>query len=374
MDPAARYDVPEDDYIQAACERAITEGVNPAHLTFIKNGYTAVAGILTKGKGPVLALRFDMDALPLSESQSPDHLPQREGFGSIHPDCMHACGHDLHMAIGLGVAKTLASSPFNGTLKLIFQPAEEGVRGAGSIVKSGFLEDVDYILAQHVWSQMPLGEIVCAMNGTLATHKLDVRFSGQAAHAGINPREGKNALLAAAKATVKLHQLALSLPEKHWVNCAVLQAGNARNIIPDEALLKIETRAPAEKSHQSLYQQSLEILEESANAANCQFTIEKMGEATAVPCSEDLAKRVYKTASEIDFFHAPLLSDTKNRGSEDFTIMLEKVKNRGGQGTFIGIGAQTNGHGHHTSNFDVDEAVMEPVCELLCRLSREILR
>ena len=109
-------------------------------------------GILRCGEGPTVAMRFDIDALGVFEEHDPSHRPAKEGFNSVNEGFMHACGHDGHATIGLGVAKVLMSikDQLHGTVKLIFQPAEEGVRGAKSIVDNGHLDGVDYLIGSHV--------------------------------------------------------------------------------------------------------------------------------------------------------------------------------------------------------------------------------
>mgnify|MGYP002671194830 FL=1 len=114
----------------------------------VRAGYTGVVAVLRCGEGATLAMRFDIDALPMAECPQETHRPTREGFASVNPGMMHACGHDGHAAIGLGVAHILAAhrDELRGTVKLIFQPAEEGVRGAKSIVENGHLDGVDYLI------------------------------------------------------------------------------------------------------------------------------------------------------------------------------------------------------------------------------------
>ncbi len=104
-----------------------------------------MVGILENGSGPVVGLRFDIDAVDINECQDPGHRPVREGFVSINDDAAHACGHDGHAAVGLGVAEVLMAvrDEIEGTVKLVFQPAEEGVRGAKAMVSAGVVDDVD---------------------------------------------------------------------------------------------------------------------------------------------------------------------------------------------------------------------------------------
>ncbi len=123
---------------------------------------------------------------------------------------MHACGHDGHTAIGLGLAHTLKQfeSGLHGVIKLIFQPAEEGTRGARAMVDAGVVDDVDYFTAVHIGTGVPAGTVVCGSDNFMATTKFDAHFTGTAAHAGAKPEDGHNALLAAAQATLALHAIA----------------------------------------------------------------------------------------------------------------------------------------------------------------------
>ena len=130
-----RMGLPTVARLDAAYDRALKAGADARWLRAMKGGKTGVVGILRGGEGPVVALRFDLDALPLAESDADDHVPVREGFASTWQGTMHACGHDGHTAIGLGVAKLLAThrTQLRGTVKFLFQPAEEGVRGADAM-------------------------------------------------------------------------------------------------------------------------------------------------------------------------------------------------------------------------------------------------
>ena len=144
---------------------------------------------------PVFALRFDIDGLPVKEASDPEHLPLSLGFQSRHAGCMHACGHDGHAAIGLGCARLLQKlrHHLSGTVRLIFQPAEEGARGAAPVVEKGWLSDASYFLAGHITgrdyggSEEPDAVPVCS---SLATTKFDAVFHGRSCH-GASPRRAR---------------------------------------------------------------------------------------------------------------------------------------------------------------------------------------
>ena len=157
---------------------------------------------------------------------------------------MHACGHDGHVAIGLALAERLKQNPdFAGTVRFLFQPAEEGGRGARAMLNAGALEGVDRFVALHLGLDLPLGHVVGGAVGAFATTKLRARFTGVASHAAAAPQDGRNALAAAAAGTLAV------LGQPRWsttdtrVNVGTLRAGDGVNIIPAWAELTAETRA-----------------------------------------------------------------------------------------------------------------------------------
>jgi len=179
---SARMGVPPDAMVEQHRRRALDQGGDADLLKVMRGGFTGAIGTRSQGRGPVIALRFDIDALELLESNEASHRPTREGFASLNDGVCHACGHDGHVAIGLGVARVLSHLPAGlpGTLRLIFQPAEEGVRGARAIVAAGHLSDVDYVIGCHLLSGWAVGEFVSGLGGYAATRKFDVRFLGEA--------------------------------------------------------------------------------------------------------------------------------------------------------------------------------------------------
>ena len=206
----ARMGVPSEQILSESYERAKKQGADPDFIEAVEGGMTGVIGILRCGEGPTVAMRFDIDALGVIESKDADHIPEREGFTSVNDGSMHACGHDGHAASGLGVAEVLMQikDKLHGTVKLIFQPGEEGLRGAKSIVANGHLDDVDYVLGSHTTGEDDEGsDITPGSYGSLASYKYDVTYRGVSAHAGGSQQLGKNALLAAAAAVTNLYAI-----------------------------------------------------------------------------------------------------------------------------------------------------------------------
>jgi aminobenzoyl-glutamate utilization protein A len=325
------------------------------------------------GTRPELFLR-NFDALDLQESECPSHRPAAEGFASVNEGVSHACGHDGHAAIGLAVAHVLTQFPdaMGGTVRLIFQPAEEGVRGAAAMVSAGVLDDVDFLVGLHLYSGWPTGQLTPGQSGFLATRKFDAWFEGQAAHAGGGPHRGKNAMLAAATAVLNLHALPRHREGASRVNVGRLTAGMGRNVICPNAHLVIETRGQTTAIDAMMYERAIRILEGAAAMHDCGLTVREMGRAESATSDPKLADRVAEIATHLDGYttRAPEMSG----GSEDFTVMMRKVQGNGGLATNIGFGADLGGFGHHTPIFDFDEGALRMATALLSHVTLALLR
>ena len=369
-----RMGLPSPDALEKNWLRGVQQGGDPEYLDLVKGGFTGVVGILQTGPGPVLGFRFDMDAVDINESQQPAHRPFREGFASVNDGSAHACGHDGHTAIGLGVAEVLAAAQgrLQGTVKLIFQPAEEGVRGAKAMVSAGVVDDVDYLVGHHLYSGWQLGEIDPGRGGYLATAKFDALITGEAAHAGGRPNEGRNALLAAATAVLNLHAMPRHKDGATRINVGKLVAGTGRNVICPSAHLLVETRGATSEVNEHAYEYAVRVLESAATMHGCTLEIRAMGGAQSGNSDVELAGRVRKLAQRLGGFS--LRPPDASGGSEDFTYMMERVQQRGGQATCIGIGADLGGWGHHTAEFDFDEHALGLAINLLSELAVNLLR
>ncbi|MGL5567326.1 MAG: amidohydrolase, partial [Plesiomonas sp.] len=182
--------------VAAEKARARRQGAHPDWLERIGD-VTGLMGELDTGRpGPTLAFRFDIDAVEVEESDAEQHQPQQEGFASHNKGWMHACAHDGHTAIGMGLASSLMAmkEQLCGRIKLFFQPAEEGCRGGKALAAGGALDDVDALLSLHIGIHAGSGELVINPTEFLCSTKFDVHFMGTAAHAGLEPNAGSNAL------------------------------------------------------------------------------------------------------------------------------------------------------------------------------------
>lgn len=341
-------------------------------------GYTGVIGILSCGAGPTVALRFDIDALGVLESEAQNHRPSAEGFRSVVPGVMHACGHDGHTAIGLGTAEVLSKvrEHLHGTVKLIFQPAEEGVRGARAIVAKGHLDDVDYFLGTHV---APAdgpddGAVTPATYGSLATSKYDVIYRGAAAHAGGFPEQGRNALLAAANAALNLAAIPRHSAGASRINVGTLHAGTGRNVIPDYAKLELETRGETTEINSFMEDCARRVCESAAAMYGCAFTMIKMGAADSHHSDLDLADRI-AAMLEQHYPDIPVSSvrNARNWGSEDISLMMNRVQEHGGKATCM-RSVTSMAAPQHTADFDIDEKVIEDGIRVFSAAVYELLR
>lgn len=362
MCETARMGLPSKRVLTLNYKRAILQGADPYYLEKVKDGFTAVAGIIKNGDGPVVAIRFDMDALSIMEDDSADHNPGKFGFISCNPGAMHACGHDGHTAIGLTVAKILSEikEHLHGTLKLIFQPAEEGVRGAKSIATSGFLDDVDYIFAGHIWQQAP-GEdydIYLGMDETFATTKLDVIYHGVSSHAAGMPQFGKNALLSAASCILNLHSIPRNSDGCTRINVGTINAGTGRNVVPETAKLEIEVRGATTELNNYMEVYATDVIRGAALMHDTIVEINKMGKAYSLECDKkmmDIIRHVcddhLKNIKVAPKYLSPL------DGSDDFSYMMATVQAHGGIATYMKLTTDLAASPHNCA-YDFNENVL----------------
>lgn len=368
----SRMGVPNSSTLLENEKRAITEGANPHWVNKMSGGHTAVVGVLKSDKpGPIVALRFDIDSLDMVESNSCDHIPAKKGFRSLHEGMMHACGHDGHATIGIGVAKLLMDQidSITGEVRILFQPAEEGARGGKSMVDKGWLDGVDYFFTGHIaFQSFKLGEIVASVGGFLATTKIDVSYKGKAAHAGNNPEKGKNALLAAASASLHLHGISRHSNGKTRINIGTLNAGTSRNVIPDYATMSVETRGETAELNEYMTGEAIRIIENTAKLYDVQCHWEIAGKAPDAMSNEELIPLIEQNAQEIKSISS-VVPYKDLGGSEDAVYMINRVQEQGGQATYMLFGSPIPA-GHHEVKFDFNEDVLLPSTELLTRLVR----
>ncbi|MDQ2071975.1 amidohydrolase [Haloarcula sp. NS06] len=353
VDGDARMAVPNDDELEDWQQKARDAGAREDVLEAAAGGFTGALAVLEQGEGPTVALRVDIDALPITEADSVAHAPATEGFRSTNEGYMHACGHDAHATIGLGVLEAVKKSDFRGTFKFVFQPAEEVIGGGKAVAESGHLDDVDHLLAIHIGLDHPTGEIVAGVRGFLAVRQFRATFTGETAHAGGHPAQGRDAVQALATAVQNLHAIRRHGDGATRVNAGVVEGGTATNIVPGEATLEGEVRGETTPLKEYMSERADAVMSSAAEMHDCGVDIETTAEAPSAVSDDSLASVVYDAADSVSGVTSRLRTDDLG-GSEDATYLMDRVQNHGGTATFVGIGTDHPG-GHHTPLFDVDE-------------------
>lgn len=356
----SRMGLPPQAEIERFYQRALAAGAEPDIVEALRGGLTGVVATLEGTQpGPTVALRFDIDANLGLESDSPDHVPARDGFASISPGVHHNCGHDGHTAIGLGVAKALLQSKasLRGTIRLIFQPAEEGLRGAAAMVAAGVLDDVDYLIGGHIGVQaQTLGEVITGYRNILASTKIDAVFRGKGAHAALSPQVGHNALIAACVATQNLLALPRHGDGETRVNVGLLSGGESRNTIPATARLAAELRGDTPAILGELEQRASNVIRGAALMHSVEVEMSRVGSSCGASSDPEMLRLIADAARAV-------AGVTSVRGMEDFKAsddiadMMAAVQAKGGKAVYFGIGSPLK-EVHHNPRFDFDERVL----------------
>ncbi|MDR2869624.1 MAG: amidohydrolase [Deferribacteraceae bacterium] len=372
---SAMMGVPPAAELKAQQERAIAQGANPELIKKMDGITGFTAEMKFSDGGPVMGFRVDMDSNDANESKDSDHKPAKEGFASINAGAMHACGHDAHVAVGLAVAEIVASmkDKLKGSVRFIFQPAEEGLRGAGPMVAAGVTKGLNYILGMHVGFQADKkGSLVCGAKGFLASTKWDVTITGLSAHAGAAPQEGHNALLAAAVAAINLHAISRHGDGVTRINVGKMIAGEGRNVVPPNAFMVMETRGATSELNNYMAGEAGRVIKAACDMYQCSHSIEVTGGTQSGESSEEMIEIVYEAAKELPEYTD--ITKMKDFGAgEDYAHMMSEVQKDGGIGTYVQVGV-TRMAGHHNSKFDIDEADLLPAAKLMSYVIYKVLR
>ncbi|MGD0612320.1 MAG: amidohydrolase [Anaerolineales bacterium] len=326
---------------------------------------TGVVAILEgKKAGPVILVRADMDALPIIEETGAEYASQNRGV-------MHACGHDAHTAILLTVAKMLTAhrAELSGTIKLVFQPAEEGLGGAERMIQAGVLDDPKpaVSLGLHVWNEQPLGWIGIANGPAMAGAEIfKVTLYGKGGHAAA-PHLSVDPVLAAAETITALQSIVarnVSPFKPAVVSVCTVHGGEAFNVIPQSVELTGTLRTFEPEVRSVVVSRFQDIVRSTAEALGCRADIDLKQLTPATINKPEISARVQAAARRL-FPEAPI--ETGNyitMGSEDFASFLEKVP---GCFFFVGSANREKGldAGHHHPKFDIDEGVLPRAAALM---------
>jgi amidohydrolase len=334
---------------------------------------TGVVGILKGGKpGPVVALRADMDGLPVPErTEVPFASKVKAQFNGEQVSVMHACGHDSHMAILMGVAEVLAGmkNDINGTVKFIFQPAEEGPPfgeegGAELMVKEGVMENpkVDVIFGLHINSQTEVGKITYRPGGTMAAvNDMKITVKGKQAH-GAYPWSSIDPIVVSAQIINSLQTIVsrnLDVTENAGVvTIGSIHGGLRSNIIPEEVVMMGTVRNLSKEDEAMFIDRIKTIVTKTAEAAGATAEV-KIPFSVHYPVTYNdpaLTAQMLPTLQAVAGVNNTLLKPAVT-GAEDFSFYQEKVP-----GLFINLGGMPKGQdplkapSHHTPNFFIDES------------------
>ncbi len=334
---------------------------------------TGVVGILKGGKpGPVVALRADMDALPVTERVDvPFASKVKTMYNGQEVGVMHACGHDSHVAILMGVAEILSSikKDLKGTVKFIFQPAEEGPPageegGAELMVKEGVMENpkVDVVFGLHINSQTEVGKISYRPGGTMAgVNDMKITIKGRSAH-GAYPWSSIDPIVVSAQIINNLQTIVsrnLNVTENAGVvTIGAINAGNRPNIIPEQAEMLGTVRSFTKEDEAMMIDRIRQIVTKTAEAAGATAEI-RLPYTSHYPVTyndpaltEKMLPSLRKTAGDENVLLKPPVT-----GAEDFSFYQEKAP-----GLFIFLGGMPKGGdpktapSHHTPDFYIDES------------------
>jgi len=320
-------------------------------------GKTGVIGIIEgNGPGPVVLIRFDMDALPITEETGAEYASQTPGV-------MHACGHDGHTAVGLSVAKVLHKhqDKWAGTVKLVFQPAEEGLGGAREMVKGGVLENPrpDFSLGMHVWNDRPLGQIAATSGPAMAAAELfTIKITGKGAH-GASPHLGQDPIVAAAQIVTALQSIVarnVDPLETAVVSVTAVNGGTAFNVIPPAVEMKGTIRTYLPEVREMVLRRTEEIVHGVAESMGCTAEISIEEVTPAVINDARLAEIVNQTRMEV-LPETEDISGLRTMGSEDMAFLMDDIP---GCYVFVGSNNPDKGlvYGHHHPKFDFDEQAL----------------
>jgi aminobenzoyl-glutamate utilization protein A len=206
----------------------------------------------------------------------------------------------------------------------------------------------------------------------MASSGFDVRYTGSPAHAGLAPHEGRNALLAACSATLGMHAITRHSDGISRINVGQLQAGQARNIIPDNAVLKVETRGISTEIDSFMLQEAERIARAAGRMWNCSCDIVPLKSCPGGTSNSEMSARIAKLARSMPGFNK-VVQEEDFGATEDFTVLLNAIQQNGGQGAYIQLGAE-RAAGHHSDCFDFDESALPLGLELLARIALDYLK
>lgn len=335
-------------------------------------GKTGVVGILEGySTGPVVLLRFDMDALPIQEETMAE-------YASINNGVMHACGHDGHVAVGLTVARILNQhrNEIRGTIKMIFQPAEEGLGGAEHMIADGILSTPkpDIALALHVWNEKPVGWIGIVPGPVMAAaDTFDIKITGKGGHGAV-PNLCNDPILAASQVVNLLQGIVarnVSPLKSAVVTVASIRGGDAFNVIPAEVNLKGTIRTFEPEIRDTVIKRFHQIVKNVSVALECTSTISIKPITPTLVNHPEITKQVQQVATTL-LSNFQLDFSTITMGSEDMAFIMQEIP-----GCYFFVGSANKEKkldaSHHHPKFDFDEGILPTAVGLMVASTMKLL-
>ncbi len=317
-------------------------------------GKTGVIGVLEGARpGPVVMFRFDMDALPVAEETG-------VAYASQVPGRMHACGHDAHVAMGMGLAELLLAhqEDMAGTVKLVFQPAEEGGNGADLMVKDGALEAPrpDVFLATHVWADRQVGMVDVTPGPVMAAAETwSCTISGRGGH-GASPHQTVDPIVAAAQVVTALQSVVsrnVDPLEAAVVTIGSIHGGDAFNVIPPQVEMTGTIRTYEPETRELVLRRLHEVIEGVAAAFGASAEVD-LAPLTPAVVNDAQVVAVVRQAAEAILGPENVATGERTMGSEDASFFMQQVP-----GCYFFLGAANEEKGitapHHNPHFNIDE-------------------
>ena len=331
-------------------------------------GGTGVLATIGGGGRRTVMLRVDMDGLPIQEAND---VP----YASRVPNAMHACGHDGHVAMGAMAARILAGRKLDGTVRVLFQPAEEGEGGAQAMVAGGVLEGVDVTIGVHLWNELPVGTLgVKAGPLMAAVDRLKIVIHGRGGHGG-RPQAAADPVVAAAHVVTALQTVVAR--ETNPVQAAVvtigsIHGGEAFNVIPENVTLTGTIRTFDVELRRSMPERITRIASGIAQALGCRAEVEVKAGNPAVINDAGIAEIARRAATRVVGAER-VVAPEPTMGGEDMAVYFEKTP---GCFVFVGSSNASRGldHAHHSPHFDFDEDALAIGCDFLVAAAEEALR
>ncbi len=346
--------IPESGFKEFETQQAIMDALEEIGVPYTTERTWVIGLIEGAYPGETVAIRADMDALPLTE---PEGCP----FRSEHNGMMHACGHDAHVAMALGAAKVLSGlrAQLHGKVKLLFQPAEETDGGAEPMVKAGAMENphVDRVYGLHVMPHLPVGKVETRA-GTLnaSTDEIKLTILGKAGH-GAYPEQGTDAIVCAAQVITALQSVVsrnVSPLQSAVLTIGMIEGGTAQNIICDKVRMRGTLRTANAELRAMMKQRIAQIAENTAAAMGCTAQVEIIPGYAALVNNAEEAARVKRVAGRLFGTENVVDRPAPSMGGEDFSFFSDCAP-----GAFFHVGcvspAWMPAPPLHSRDFRIDE-------------------